>query len=78
MTQKQGKCAYMAPVGEFPGVCGKARHEMLNKLRAHNEQNALDALKRAITAKNHELYQFELERAEEYIKAAMDYKGDDR
>lgn len=61
----------------FEGVDPVARDRMLGRLRREYEQEALDALKRAVSAANHETYQFELNRAEEFIKAAMNYKGED-
>lgn len=76
MTQQAGNCAYLAPAGEYRGACTKARKHMLAKLRNQNEQNALDALTRAVRAENHELYQYEINQAETYIKAAIGLAGD--
>lgn len=64
-------CVYEAPTGRFEGVCDRRRRIFKDQMVAQNERNALDALKRAVLAKDHELYQFEITRAEEYIKAAL-------
>lgn len=68
-------CVYEMPAGRFEGVCDRRRHIVKRQLAAQNELNALDALKRAVLAKDHELYQLEIGRAGEYIKAALAEAG---
>lgn len=60
---------------DFGGVDELARKRMVSKMLKQNEQNALDALKRAVLATNHELYQFEINLAENYIKEALRDSG---
>lgn len=68
-------CVYEMPAGHFEGACDRRVRTVKRKLAAQNEQNALDALKRAVLATSHELYQLELTKAEEYIKVALAEAG---
>lgn len=63
---------------DFKGVDPKARERTLAFLKKQNTENAVDALKRAALADNHELYQFEIDNALRYIKAVITDDGEAR